>query len=373
MIKKPLLISSLILLFSISVTSCSEDIVIASCVDSKIIEENFTIYCDYHIPEDIQQVSSNGKDFLVISQMQDQSAEENKESGIRFVNLADRKQTQATFTVGKSSQGQKNCSPSNKQLAPHGIYAYKLDDGSNKDYLAVINHAHEVDRIEIYTIDVDAFSLEWVGCLNSGHDVFLNDVIVTPKGSVFATQTSKKSDSTLSVIFSLIFGQPTGLVYHWKLDQVKMLPMDGTQGVLVNGITFGDNDSFLVAYMGSNSVKEFSLEGEHLRTYKDITAPDNLINDKRGRVWVASLEDLTKASICEQVEYSESCPLNYSVSYIDLETGDTHAVLENPKNLASFGSISTAFPVYGNNDQVTVWMGAWNGRRLATMDVTLAE
>ena len=344
-------------LAALALASCGSDpIPETPCIDANGVQ----VVCGFDQPEDIE-ASTDGS-WLVISEMGG-TLGAHAPGSISFFHPADERHYRAQIRMPTTfdpdeNWGDTDCpAPKSNIISPHGIFLSERSDG--RPQLTVISH-YPRESIEIYTLANWGGEqyLVWKGCLIAPGMPYLNDVVVTADGSVYATHMFDSDSSELWLIPYLLMGWDTGFVWSWNAE-TGFRKVRGSEGSFPNGIAVDpEGATIFVNYYTNNITKAFDTDSHRLVASYEVPKPDN-ITYADDRLYIASHDvELGASSACEGRK--STCPLPFSIYRLDPNTMDGGQIYSGGG--VPFGMATVAEPS-GNR----LWMGSFLGDRIASV------
>ena len=169
--------------------------------------------------------------------------------------------------------------PENLKLLVHGLYV-------NGNHLFAINHAYEKggERVEKFEVNLQEKSIKYIASMRLGMEnlALFNDLIVLDDNDTIIMtnwllfpHTEKgpsKIKALISMFVSLGFQSSRTLVYSCSFKAEKCIPIEGTQAIMNNGITWDRKGHVFIVDTMKRKIREFSLEykNKNSRDYREV-------------------------------------------------------------------------------------------------------
>jgi hypothetical protein len=221
--------------------------------------------------------------------------------------------------IAAAGWGDPSCTePPGRQFNSHGIDLVRRND--QRLQLLVVQHGgrEAIEFFEVLGSGKD-WAVVWRGCVLAPADASLNEVAGLPDGTFFTTKIG-------SLPRALDFDEglptdPTGHAFVWNADK-GFRKVEGTDGVLPNGITTSPDGRFLfMNASGENSIRKIELASGREVGRATVATPDNVTWSPDGRLLVASLIGFNPEDFaaCGALTHG-ACAIPFEIVAIDPET-----------------------------------------------------
>ncbi len=291
------------------------------------VVNGITSICGLAEPEDIVR-TPNGRD-LLFAQMA-------SPGGLHFLDT-DTLEVEPLFGAGAPTSeieptwGDADCVQPPGEMLGHGIHLGQLDSGEYR--LLVVNH-NERESVEMFEVietgEDSPPRLVWRGCAEAPPQGFFNDVAGLPNGDFVVTHMFDQDGGTFDLLLTLVFGRPSGHVYHWS-HEAGFRELPNSKGRFPNGIAVAaDGKSyFFNEYLG-DEVRQHDIQtGAELGRW-EVENPDNSEWTEDGKLWVASHTDSFFSYMGAISDERDGTPshLRFAVVEIDPASETTRQVIE---------------------------------------------
>jgi hypothetical protein len=252
--------------------------------------------------------------------------------------------------------------PDASVFTPHGLDVLRRK--GQLPLLAVVNHGGR-EAVELFEVAYarGGPALAWRGCVPLPDDVWLNDVVLLPDGSLMATHMFAPLDDFEGAadLVRMFTGGDTGEVLAWRAD-TGWVPVPGTQGATPNGIAVSPDglDLYFAEWSAGRLARvRLSADDASRRSVIELPhLPDNLSWTRDGHLLVTGQAGpLGDVLACGQLE-SGTCALAFSVVRVEPATLETELLLSHPGTAT--GAASSTLQV---GDELLI--GTFAGDRIA--------
>lgn len=227
--------------------------------------------------------------------------------------------------------------------------------------LYATNHGGR-ESIEVFTLSMqnDAPSVAWIGCVLMPEGLAANSVAAFTDGTIVATVLTMPGKT-----FEDLFAQrPTGAVFMWSPGSNGFRQLPGTELAGNNGIeTSLDDREFFVAASGGKQIVAYARAdpSKPLRTAQlSEFAPDNVrLIDGNRLITAGMVDDEPECGGAPKTPEGIRCNRGYIVDVIDPQTMTVTELARGPRTPAFTGH-AVAIPV-GNE----LWLSSFNADRVA--------
>lgn len=325
------------------------------------VVNGITSICGLAEPEDIVRTPS-GRD-LLFAQMA-------SPGGLHFLDT-DTLEVEPLFGAGAPSAeieptwGDADCVQPPVEMLGHGIHLGQLDSGEYR--LLVVNH-NERESVEMFEVietgEDSPPRLVWRGCAEAPPQGFFNDVAGLPNGDFVVTHMFDQDGGTFDLLLTLVFGRPSGHVYHWS-HEAGFRELPNSKGRFPNGIAVAaDGKSyFFNEYLG-DEVRQHDIQtGAELGRW-EVENPDNSEWTEDGKLWVASHTDSFFSYMGAISDERDGTPshLRFAVVEIDPASETTRQVIELEGPPMGAGTVAV-------KQGDAVYIGSFLGDRIIRLSV----
>ena len=205
--------------------------------------------------------------------------------------------------------------PPGAAFGPHGIDVAVRPDG--KLALAVVQHGGR-QSIELFELlgAGSEWKVAWRGCVVVPEDVWPNDVVWLPDGSLVVSSMMPLSQG----LETMMHGKPDpGFALRWRAGEgFREIP--GTRGPLANGVEVSpDGKKLYLNLTRADEVRRIDLATGRVEANAKVQGPDNSTWAPDGRLLVASIRAMGSEdfAVCNPLPHG-ACPLPFAIVAVDV-------------------------------------------------------
>jgi len=207
--------------------------------------------------------------------------------------------------------------PPPPSFAPHGIDLARLPGG--KLALAAVQHGGR-QSIELFEVSGagSEWRLAWRGCVVDPEDVWPNDVVWLPDGSLVVSSMMPLSQG----LDAMMAGKADpGFALHWRRG-AGFREIPGTRGPLANGVEVSpDGKKLYLNLTRADEVRRIDLATGRVEASARVPGPDNSTWAPDGSLLVASLRAMASEdfAVCNPLPRG-ACPLPFAIVAVDVDS-----------------------------------------------------
>ena len=275
--------------------------------------------CEFANPEDM--IALPGGQAILIGELG-----RSRETGGQLVVFeleSEKRHTLFRGGQGKGAEpgwGDPNCTtPPGKSFSALGLDLVRRDDGRLQLLVTQNGSRIAVELFEVMGASTD-WRAEWRGCVLAPPNAILNGIAGVSNGDFYTTKY-RSLDSPIDFKNDGLPTSNTGYVYAWSQSDTSFRKIDGTDGIMPNGIVTSADGRFVYVNMpGENNVRKFEVATGRELGRVELDMPDNSHWGPDGNILIASVrkEGVTAQDLaaCEKIERG-ACNIPFKIVALD--------------------------------------------------------
>jgi len=224
-------------------------------------------------------------------------------------------------TTGKPVEGWGDAAcpgPPGPAFAPHGIDVASRPDGALA--LAAVQHGGR-QSIELFELTGagSEWRIAWRGCIVVPEDVWPNDVVWLPDGSLVFSSMMPLSQGLEAMMGGTA---DPGFALRWRAG-AGLRKVPGSNGPLANGVEVSpDGKKLYLNLTRADEVRRIDLDSGRIEARAKVPGPDNSTWAPDGSLLVASLRAMGSEdfAVCNPLPPHAACPLPFAIVAVDVGT-----------------------------------------------------